>query len=543
MKRYRAGGEAKEAPPALQLENLFGNLSLIAPPAAAHGPAPAFQFGTPAIVSAIDPPTFTFGGNPSTGGSASTAPPPSFSFDLAPGEDESCESDSDSDEDYQETEEGGEAEAAPPEVEEKEPRPIGDMVAEVYARLSSLGVPIIPASCLEFGKVVGQGANGTVCLGKMRQDTGEGQGKAAAAAAAGGGGGIPVAIKTITAKGRDEVTSALEEIELETRISYLAGENERGRGGGETSSPTRLCATRAAGYETNRVTVKGKKRVVVKLYLVMSRVAAKGDLHDAVIHGEESWKALREDGKDTGARAGKFGKVDEDGPSGDAWTYTVSKARKLHISEEIARAVHELGGLHLLHLDIKPANLLVSKGDRVTLIDFGEGYEVSDLSEEGELGYTCGTPGYMAPEVRDEGVASYASDIYSIGVTLLELWVGHLWEAGEEEEELAAEIGVAMRKLILGEPKVASLLSRCLSENPMERPSSKALIKELKGMAGESGAGGGNFVLRGKARPGAAKGGKKRGKKRGGGAVGGLRPKGKAKGKGKKAAGGAGGGE
>ncbi len=40
----------------------------------------------------------------------------------------------------------------------------------------------------------------------------------------------------------------------------------------------------------------------------------------------------------------------------------------------------------------------------------------------------AGTRGYMAPEVRDGGRPSVKSEVFSIGVTLLELWCGDLWD-------------------------------------------------------------------------------------------------------------------
>lgn len=99
----------------------------------------------------------------------------------------------------------------------------------------------------------------------------------------------------------------------------------------------------------------------------MRRIAALGDLHDAVVHGSGSWRALREDGKDTGARAGRFGMVEDDAQQ-DAWCYALPRARKLQLAQELASALRELRSAGLLHLDIKPANLLCRKGDRLTLI-------------------------------------------------------------------------------------------------------------------------------------------------------------------------------
>jgi len=496
--------DVKEATEAKGLSNLFSNLSLVKPQKAAAEPIPPaagnqlpsvpkfnFQLPTPLPKEAAPASisfNFNFGG---------LKPPEAQEEEEEEEEDDSSESD----EDYEEAE---------AEVEEvKDTRHIPEILTEVFAKLSARGIPILEPASFKYGKKVGEGGNGVVCLGKATVDDKE----------------IDVAIKTISVKGRDDILSAVEEIELEGRISYLAGTNER------SGVKSRLCCTLGAAYESKKIMLKGRKRDVVKLHLVMSRIAALGDLHDAVIHGDSSWKALRESGKDTGARAGKYGKVDDDATQ-DAWTYTVTTARKLHLAEEIFHSLQEMKGLGLLHLDIKPSNLLCNKSDKLTLIDFGEGFEVKDLGEDNDLGYTCGTPGYMAPEVRDDGAAHYASDIYSAGVTLLELWVGHLWEDGVEDEELAMERATAMKKLMAGEPKVASLVQRCLSEEPEDRPTAKQVIKNIQELKGQLGVGAGFGHSKAPPGRGGKKGGKKAGrvrrKARGG--------KGKMKGKAKKPA-------
>jgi serine/threonine protein kinase len=55
------------------------------------------------------------------------------------------------------------------------------------------------------------------------------------------------------------------------------------------------------------------------------------------------------------------------------------------------------------------------------LIDFGEG-NTTELA----AGFIAGTPGYQAPEVLDEGMCSMWSEMYSIGVSLIELWAGRV---------------------------------------------------------------------------------------------------------------------
>ena len=86
----------------------------------------------------------------------------------------------------------------------------------------------------------------------------------------------------------------------------------------------------------------------------------------------------------------------------------------------------------IVHCDIKPPNMLLERAtdstmpSRLKLIDFGEANKFwkADSIE-------VGTPGYMAPEVRKDGDCSFASDVYSAGVSLVELWNGGIWAGAE----------------------------------------------------------------------------------------------------------------
>ena len=84
-------------------------------------------------------------------------------------------------------------------------------------------------------------------------------------------------------------------------------------------------------------------------------------------------------------------------------------------------AAHESG---VVHRDLKPGNIMLcstaSEGSRVVITDFGLAGAVASDANEG------GTPGYIAPELSKGEKASFASDIYSLGVILYEIVTGRL---------------------------------------------------------------------------------------------------------------------
>src|SRR6185503_17344249 len=81
----------------------------------------------------------------------------------------------------------------------------------------------------------------------------------------------------------------------------------------------------------------------------------------------------------------------------------------------LTRALAAVHGAGLLHLDLKPRNVMREEGGRLVLMDFGMGQDLR--RSEGEAGIG-GTPVYMAPERLDGQAPTAAADIYSLGVLL-----------------------------------------------------------------------------------------------------------------------------
>jgi Tol biopolymer transport system component len=100
---------------------------------------------------------------------------------------------------------------------------------------------------------------------------------------------------------------------------------------------------------------------------------------------------------------------------------------------DLCRALAALHGAGLLHRDIKAQNVMREIGGRILLMDFSGAQAVK---REGRVAVTSGTPLYMAPELFDSDAATFASDVYSLGVLLFFLLSASLPVEGSTVAEL-----------------------------------------------------------------------------------------------------------
>jgi serine/threonine protein kinase len=109
---------------------------------------------------------------------------------------------------------------------------------------------------------------------------------------------------------------------------------------------------------------------------------------------------------------------------------------------DLCRALAALHGADLLHRDIKAHNVMREVGGRIVLMDFSG---AQALEHEVRNTALSGTPSYMAPELLDGAPASFASEVYSLGVLLFFLLSGRLPVEARTVEELKRAHGEARR--------------------------------------------------------------------------------------------------
>lgn len=101
-----------------------------------------------------------------------------------------------------------------------------------------------------------------------------------------------------------------------------------------------------------------------------------------------------------------------------------------NICKQLLEAISYIHEENVVHLDIKPENILVTKNrseHHITLIDFNLSQKL--VKDKVKLSNVCGTLDYKAPEVLTGNTVTSAVDMWSVGIFLYALCVGYFPKA------------------------------------------------------------------------------------------------------------------
>lgn len=167
----------------------------------------------------------------------------------------------------------------------------------------------------------------------------------------------------------------------------------------------------------------------------------------------------------------------------------IEKKQRLTIKEAISIAIQVSMGIeaahnnHIIHRDIKPQNIMISKEGKVKVTDFGIAKAASSNTITSNV---MGSVHYTSPEQARGGFSDEKSDIYSLGITMFEMLAGrvpfngdttvsiaikHIQDELPDIREFVPEIPVSVENIII----------KCTQKSPDRRYQCMAdIIKDLK---------------------------------------------------------------
>ena len=167
----------------------------------------------------------------------------------------------------------------------------------------------------------------------------------------------------------------------------------------------------------------------------------------------------------------------------------IEKKIRLTAKEAVSIAIQVSMGIEaahnngIIHRDIKPQNIIISKEGKVKVADFGIAKAATSNTV---TSHAMGSVHYTSPEQARGGYSDAKSDIYSIGITLFEMITGHVPFDGETTVAVAIKhIQEEMPSPRLYVPdvpiSVEQIISKCCQKNPDRRYSNVGqLIRDLK---------------------------------------------------------------
>lgn len=170
----------------------------------------------------------------------------------------------------------------------------------------------------------------------------------------------------------------------------------------------------------------------------------------------------------------------------------IEKKGKLSAKETISISIQMVTGIqaahncHIIHRDIKPQNIIISKDGKVKVTDFGIARATTSTATQSVTTTVMGSVHYTSPEQARGGIVDEKSDIYSAGITMYEMITGHVPFDGD------STVTVALKHLneVIKSPaeevpdipySLECIIMKCTQKLPNKRyMSCEELLQDLK---------------------------------------------------------------
>ncbi|CAF4831257.1 unnamed protein product [Rotaria sp. Silwood1] len=152
----------------------------------------------------------------------------------------------------------------------------------------------------------------------------------------------------------------------------------------------------------------------------------------------------------------------------------------IHITLSMIQGLIYMWSRKIMHRDVKPSNVLVNSLGSIKLCDFGVSRVLETIGQK--VASFIGTHKYMAPERVSSDEYSIPSEIWSLGMTILEIGLGRYpFQAESSYPPIAVRPFELVQCIVYETPptlpanrgyssEFASLIQQCLSKNPVDRP-------------------------------------------------------------------------
>ena len=147
--------------------------------------------------------------------------------------------------------------------------------------------------------------------------------------------------------------------------------------------------------------------------------------------------------------------------------------------------------LEVVHRDLHPSNLMLTRDGVLKLLDFGVAHAVTAVHETA-TGMVKGTDGYMAPEQALGGRIDARADVYALGILTYEMLTGvHPFEGLDGlllVERLDSHGGPSPRERVPSlSSELAGWVEACMARKPEDRPSAESAARAIAGELGRRG--------------------------------------------------------